>query len=332
MHTPHVAMAALSGWTGTRAIPAPRAGTGPATTSARFIADTLPLSQFVALTEDVARAVGDDTHGWALGLQYELAELGPVARAIRSAPTLGAALRMLVDFFSLMQDSSEMQLACEEGWLTVSYRILDPEIWPRHQDAIFTLGIVAQLVRLAAGPCWDKLQLGLERDDAEALARLAQRSGVRCTGGTTSNWLRIPLALAETGLPRSSAGHGDELKALNRLLVQKQRTTTVEERVRALVYRQLGDRPISQEQIARSLGMSSRTLRRHLAASATSFQDLVDDCRLRQAAHEFRVRRNVSIAQTALRLGYSEHSTFTRAFARWCGMAPQSFMRAHAPT
>lgn len=332
MHTPHVATAALSGWTGTRSGSISRSGGGAAAAPAAYVADTLPLAQFVAMTEDVAREAGDDTHGWMLGLQYDLAELGPVARVIRSAPTLGAALRLLVDYFSLMQDASEMQLACEEGWLTVSYRILDPEIWPRHQDAIFTLGIVAQLVRVAAGPCCDKLQLGLERDDAESLARLAQRSGARCTGGTTSNWLRIPQAWAGLAMPRTGSGNGDELKVLNRLLVQKQRTTTVEERVRALVYRQLGDRPISQEQIARSLGMSSRTLRRHLAACSTSFQDLVDDCRLRQAAHEFRVRRNVSIAQTALRLGYSEHSTFTRAFARWCGMAPQSFMRAHAPT
>ena len=57
------------------------------------------------------------------------------------------------------------------------------------------------------------------------------------------------------------------------------------------------------------------------------FQHIVDECRMRQAAHEFRRRSRVSLAQTALRLGYSEHSTFTRAFARWSGMPPQSYIR-----
>jgi AraC-like DNA-binding protein len=303
MNSPHVSSAALLGW-----VDCGDAAVG-----------TLPLASFVALTERVAHESHDDTRGWTLGMQYDLRRLGAIEGALRSAPTLGAALTLLVDYFSLMQDASELTLAHDEGSLTLTYRILDPEIWPRHQDAIFTLGIVAQLVRLAAGPCWDKAQVGVECDEPDALARLALRSGLHCSGGANSNWLRIPAAFADLPMARIANPSFESLRMLDRLLVQKRRATTVEARVRALIYRQLGDRPISQECIARCLGMSSRTLRRHLAASQTSFQDLVDDCRLRQAAHEFRVRRNVS-----------EHSTFTRAFARWSGMPPQSFIRAHA--
>ncbi len=324
MQAPQVSTAALLGWRApadhpsTREVPAGADG-------------MLPLQRFVEFTERVARESSDLACGWNFGLHYDLGQLGPVSAALRAAPSVSQALALLANYFTLMQDASELTVTREDGALLVCYRILDPEIWPRHQDAIFTLGIAAQIVRMAAGPACDKMRIGVECDDPEPLSVLAQRAGVHCSGGTLTNWLRIPLPMAELPMPAARTPSSETLRALDRLLVQKQRATSVEARVQALVFRQLGDQPICQEQIAHCLGMSSRTLRRHLARSRTSFQSLVDECRLRQAAHEFRVRRNVSIAQTALRLGYSEHSTFTRAFARWSGMPPQSFIRAHAP-
>jgi len=291
---------------------------------------TIPLANFVAITERLAREAGDDLLGWNLGIRYDLAQLDPIYTALRRARTLGGALRILVDYFALVQDASELSMATEEGAITIGYRILDPDIWPRHQDAIFTLGIVAQLLRQAPGAWLAQAQMGIESDDESRAQLLSQRLGLPCTAGCEGNWLRFPACWATLPLVHGGSAEPADLGNLDRLLVQKRRATSVTERVRALVYRQLGDRRINQQQIARQLGMSSRTLRRHLAADEQSFQQLVDDCRLRQAAHELRVRRQLSIAQTALRLGYSEHSTFTRAFSRWSGMPPQSYMRAHA--
>jgi AraC-like DNA-binding protein len=71
--------------------------------------------------------------------------------------------------------------------------------------------------------------------------------------------------------------------------------------------------------------MSSRTMRRRLADETISFQKLLADCRMRQAVLEFQSRPDASIADIALRLGYAEHSTFTRAFSRWAGIPPQEF-------
>ena len=66
-------------------------------------------------------------------------------------------------------------------------------------------------------------------------------------------------------------------------------------------------------------------MRRRLADEAISFQKLLADCRMRQAMLEFQSRPDASIAEIALRLGYAEHSTFTRAFSRWAGVPPQEF-------
>jgi AraC-like DNA-binding protein len=52
---------------------------------------------------------------------------------------------------------------------------------------------------------------------------------------------------------------------------------------------------------------------------------VLDECRMRQAEFEFRTRPDLSIAEIALRLGYAEHSNFTRAFLRWSGVSPQQY-------
>jgi len=287
---------------------------------------TVPLSLFVGWTEGVARECGGRSLGWHLGSQHDLRLLGDVGGVILTCSTLGAALRRLVDYFPLVQDATELSIHQEAQHCTVRYRILDPDIWPRHQDAIFTMAIVAQLIRRAAPIEWHELEAFVENPDPAASQELARLSGISCCPGAEANILRFPLCLLDRRLPPQSDVVPPDLRHLASCVAHRRRQTRVPELVRALIYQRLGSDQIEQEQIARMLGMSGRTLRRRLADEGASFQQIFDDCRMRQAVHEFRARGCVSIAQTALRLGYAEHSTFTRAFNRWSGMPPQAFI------
>jgi len=191
VNSPCVSTAALCGWL-------------PGSAANNEVFDTLPLADFVTITERIAREESDAALGWSLGLQYDLSKLGAIDCVLRAAPTLAEALTLLVDYFSLVQDASELALSREDGALIIHYRILDPEIWPRHQDAIFTLGIVAQIVKRAAGGGWcDKVQMGVECDDAGRVAPLEQRTGINSRGGTIGNWLRVPASLATLAMPPS---------------------------------------------------------------------------------------------------------------------------------
>lgn len=79
--------------------------------------------------------------------------------------------------------------------------------------------------------------------------------------------------------------------------------------------------------IARRMGLSGRTLQRRLAAEGRVFQDLVDGAR-RDLADKLLRRTDFALAEIAFLTGYSEQSTFTRAFKRWHGQTPASFRRA----
>ena len=66
---------------------------------------------------------------------------------------------------------------------------------------------------------------------------------------------------------------------------------------------------------------SSRTLKRHLQQRGTSFQQLLDEARHRDA---LRLLQNpdLEIRQIAAALGYQDPPSFTRAFRRWTGQTP----------
>jgi AraC-like DNA-binding protein len=91
--------------------------------------------------------------------------------------------------------------------------------------------------------------------------------------------------------------------------------------VASVIARRLEFEPLTISLIARHLGMSVRTVQRHLGLWDVSFEALLDQYR-RQHALELLRQRRLSVTDTAFRLGYSDSGHFTRAFKRWFGVPP----------
>lgn len=98
----------------------------------------------------------------------------------------------------------------------------------------------------------------------------------------------------------------------------------VSQRVRWLLERELARGSRTASEVARQLGMSERSLTRALAAEGTGFRALRDEVRRLQAIEL--LRSGVRIDEVARRLGFSDASAFHRAFRRWTGHPPGSFL------
>lgn len=90
------------------------------------------------------------------------------------------------------------------------------------------------------------------------------------------------------------------------------------------IVERLQDGPPNQKQVAEALNVSNRTLQRKLKDEGTSFIDLLQDTRL-QLAEKYLSQPQRSIVEIAYLLGFSEPSTFSRAFKRWTGQAPADY-------
>lgn len=80
----------------------------------------------------------------------------------------------------------------------------------------------------------------------------------------------------------------------------------------------------SMVEVARQLGMSQRSLRRHLAGQGTSHSELAKGCRQLMAEHRL-ADRAVPLKQIAGELGFSSVTCFHRAFKSWTGLTPQAW-------
>jgi AraC-like DNA-binding protein len=90
-----------------------------------------------------------------------------------------------------------------------------------------------------------------------------------------------------------------------------------------------GDRPAIAK-IAKSLGMSARTMQRRLGALGTTYQDLLDEVR-RTSARRLLARTDLGTGEVAFLLGFEEVNSFARAFHSWEGTTPSRW-RAGATT
>jgi AraC-like DNA-binding protein len=93
---------------------------------------------------------------------------------------------------------------------------------------------------------------------------------------------------------------------------------------RTVITRELNGGNPSLEQVAAQLGLSERTLQRKLQELGTSHNDLVEQIR-RDLAMRYLKEPDMAICEVAYLTGFSEPSSFHRAFKRWTGVTPGEF-------
>lgn len=92
-------------------------------------------------------------------------------------------------------------------------------------------------------------------------------------------------------------------------------------KVRDCLQQQLAHGDVSKRGTARTLNMTDRTLLRRLKDEGTTFQQVLDLLR-EEVAYEQLQRHDVSLQELSSMLGFSDASTFSRAFKRWTGRRP----------
>lgn len=80
--------------------------------------------------------------------------------------------------------------------------------------------------------------------------------------------------------------------------------------------------------VAESLGMSKRTLQRRLKTQMVQYASLRDRVRFNKAI-DCLLLDKMSIEATSKYLDFSDRTSFTNAFKRWCGLSPSVFRKLY---
>lgn len=140
------------------------------------------------------------------------------------------------------------------------------------------------------------------------------------------------LVFREEDLARSVVAADETLSGyLDRLaeevLKSLSESVSFTDRVRREIWSDLSSGRPSVKRVSSQLGVSPRTLQRRLEEEGTTFAAELDSLR-----HEMATRllqdRKLAVYEVAFLLGYSEPSTFYRAFRRWKRLSPHEFRRS----
>ena len=101
-------------------------------------------------------------------------------------------------------------------------------------------------------------------------------------------------------------------------------------RLRRLVRERLPRGTPTSVEVARAMGMSAKTMQRRLLEHHTTYGGELERVR-RELAASYLEDSSLSLADVAYLLGYSEPTSFHRAFRRWYGETPARWRAGRRP-
>lgn len=154
--------------------------------------------------------------------------------------------------------------------------------------------------------------------------------------GSDMNALRFDEALLSSfQFPPPAPYVTNVMKTHADALLQKlESTRSTRDRVESLLMPLLHDGDVSMATIASKLCFSRQTLFRKLKVDGVTYEQVLDELRYKLALNYISANK-ASVKETARLVGYSDPASFSRAFKRWTGASPRTYVareRARART
>jgi AraC-like DNA-binding protein len=258
--------------------------------------------------------------GFYHGLQVRLSAHGSLGLAAMTASTFGEALALAERYFHLRGQLLALSSRAEGSDMLVELAELRP-LGPLRVFMLESMitGLVQVARSLLGRPMIGRIEVAYpEPAHFQGFAHLwpgpARFKSHR-------NLLAFPRTLLDEALPMADTFASQRAIAeCERELATLGETSTLLASMRRQMARHPKGFPTLTD-LAERRRVSTRTLKRQLAARGTSFQALLDELR-RDRAVTLLEESDASIDAIAERLGYSDASNFARAFRRWTGLGP----------
>ncbi|MCY1281620.1 HTH-type transcriptional regulator VirS [compost metagenome] len=269
----------------------------------------------------------DDSIGLRLGSEIRSMDLGVFGQALRSMDRLEEVLHGSSRYIVTRSQAEKVDISIS-GWLvTISYCITDPTIIPRRQDAEFSLATMLSCFRELTASAMRPVRVDFEHAPPKDLS--LHREIFQCPLQFNQDANRLYFNKSVLDLPVRTANKR-LLQALQPFLEEQRKLrsqpVSLLSEVSQAIAAELRLGRVGVVQVAESLHMSVRTLQRRLGELDLEFGQLVEDVR-RALALEYVGNSSYRLTDVALMLGYTEASSFSRAFRRWTELTPREYRK-----
>lgn len=286
----------------------------------------VPLIDVARLFALVLQRTGDEAFGLRLGAAAQVRSFPVLGHAVLGSADLGGAITRLLRYERVVGELGTARLE-EDGE--------DARLW---WDCPVPMPY-ARYVREAAVAGWVAVARALMQEPLAPLAVYFQHAApadatphaqvfgcpVHFDAPDTGvvfprAWLALPLRAPDMALGVIMGEHAA------RLLADFPAGLNLVNEVRSAIYRRLASGEPAIEDVATDLQLTARALQARLRKAGASYSEIVDGLR-RSLAAALVTDERLPLVDVAFLLGFSEQSSFTRAFRRWFGCAPGEYRR-----
>ena len=265
-----------------------------------------------------------------VGASMRCDEYGALGLAWKAAPTLGGSCRRIVRYARLWTGVVAYELREHpSGTLFILHREGERRLGLRLSNEA-TLASAVALSRQVCPVPFAPLEVFAQHPAPQSTAFHEEWFGCRVTFNAELDAVLIsdeamerPNIFGEKGISQYLAPHLDaELASINA-------PPPIVRAAKDAIAQSLSEGAPRVADIAKGLGLSARSFHRRLSEHGMNFQVLTEETRRELAKGLLKDERH-SLAEVAFLTGFSEQSSFTRAFKRWLGTTPASYRKSQA--
>lgn len=299
------------------------AGVAPAMLASDI--NRVPSATFTKLTATVAFMLEDEALGF-LDTRLKPGSFAMMCHACISSSSLRKLMQRWAKFYQIVTDDFTMELVEEGDWarftLTAHEGMRDPENYLTQSF----LGIMHRTASwfIDKTVVLDHANFIYPRPSHANEYNFLFSSPVKFSQQEnsivfSSKYLDAPIVQDQRSLKifLASAPMG--------LMSSPDNDNSLVTKIRRLIRNNVADEFPEFEEVAKQLFFTGATLRRRLRDEGSSYQQIKDDIRRDTAIHLL-ARGDTVIEDIAMQVGFSEATSFFRAFKRWTGVTPRAYL------
>ncbi len=285
----------------------------------------LGTRDFIRLMQVVMRRTEDEFIGLGRGTKSKPGTFSMMAHAVINCPSLEKAIQRSAQFYRLVDLPIEIRL---ERGDRESRLVLLPPMFESRENVLETMVFISvRFWSWLTGRNLDPSSIHFDFAEPPQAAEFRRLFKGKVVYADRQNAVVFPTSWLSLPLVQNPLSLSKFLKdSLALIIVGNAQPIGLPEQIRAIISKEYGNSFPDFAQVCEQLNMTPQTLRRRLKEENTSYQEIKDSIR-KDASLYYLGKEELSIDEIALMMGFSEASSFHRAFKKWTGRTPASYRR-----
>jgi len=296
----------------------------------------IPVAAYQTLIGAAVQQTGDTALLLRHTLDSRLETMSVVGQIVHTSQSLRHSIEQLNRYLHLMGDVElpagvdrfELQNSADGLWI-IDHLVLPPEMsfWSEVSFARF----ISEFRRSFPDATFE-IAMEVTYPPPPHADQYPELFGILVQFNANRNALRIDPVWDSPDTefePGNEYAFGIFTRHADEMLAKLQAETSIRAQIEAQILPNLHEGSISMDKVAKDLAMSRQTLYRRLKDEGVTFAEIHGGLRQRMAM-EYLGSQKVTVNETAYLLGFSEASSFVRAFKRWTGLSPTAYLNQAA--